>query len=195
MLEPEASDVAAWLEALRSAAADESFDAPWRLYRAGQTDAAVRERVLALLSSANDLASWRAAAIASLWGEVAAAPRLLRAIQERAGVIEDDSGDRGKGRRCEVPVWLISVSLLRAVGTPDCLPVLDELASDKNLLHNARTAIALCCEGIAVRHELSAEQSEAVLQILWRLIEEPAPNSLAPPQRALMATEFDPAGV
>ena len=189
------TDVTAWLQALESAPADESFDAPWHLYRAGQENPSIRSRVLELLESSNDLASWRAAAIAALWGEATAAPRLIRAVQERSEATQNADGDRDKTYRCEVPNWLIAVSLLRSVGTPDCLPILLELASEGGLLHNARTAIALCCEGIASRHELNESDYETVLEILWKLIEAPAPNSLAPPQRPLMQSDFSEARV
>jgi hypothetical protein len=183
------ADVATWLEELQTVAAQEAFSAPWNLYRAGEKSTIVREEVLALLSSTNDIASWRAAAIGALWGEAAVAPRLLHSIRERDGVIESNGG---VDWRSEVPLWLISISLLRSVGAPDCLPLLDDLAAEASLLHNARTAIALCCEGIASRHVLNDEQREAMLRILWRLIESPAPNSVAPPQRALTQTEFAP---
>ncbi len=188
-------EIAAWLDALQNAPADESFDAPWHLYRAGQNDKELHGLVLALLESDSNLASWRAAAIAALWGESAAEARLLRAVKERGDIVQNADGDRDKSYRCEVPNWLIAVSLLRSIGTPDCLSVLRELADDNGLLHNARTAIALCCEGIAARHELSEAQHEVVLQILWKLIEAPAPNSVAPPQRPLMQSEFSGARV
>ena len=188
------NDVAIWLEALHNAPAEEAFAAPWHLYRAGQNDNSVRERVLSLLNSDSDLTSWRAAAIATMWGETAAQNRLLRAIAER-GDVEKDTSNQGQPYRCEVPNWLIAVSLLRSVGAPDCLPVLSELADDEALLHNARTAIALCCEGIAARHELNEAQRETILQILWKLIENPAPNSMAPLQRPLMKSDFKGAAV
>jgi hypothetical protein len=185
------TNLTAWLEALENAPASESFDAPWHLYRAGKEDLQIRTRVLSLLESTNDLASWRAAAIAALWGESVAAPRLVKAIQERADATENTDGDHDKTYRCEVPNWLIAVSLLRLVGAPDSLAVLNHLADDAGLLHNARTAIALCCEGIASRHELSESDHETILEILWKLIESPAPNSLAPPQRPLMQSDFN----
>ncbi len=190
VLSHDENNVSLSLDALQNAPADESFEAPWHLYRAGQNDNAVRQRVLALLDSENVLASWRAAAIAALWGETAAQNRLLRAITERGGIVENSDGDRDKTYRCEVPNWLVAVSLLRSIGGPECLPVLSELADDQTLLHNARTAIALCCEGIATRHDLSEGERETILEILWKLIENPAPNSLAPPQRPLMKSDF-----
>lgn len=189
------NDVAEWLDALENAPSDASFDAPWHLYRAGQSNKTVRERVLELLQAENELSSWRAAAIAAMWGENLAQSRLLRAITEGGGIVENTDGDRDKTYRCEVPNWLVAVSLLRSIGDAHCLPVLEALADDQTLLHNARTAIALCCEGIASRHELSESEYEMVLDILWKIIEAPAPNSVAPPQRPVMQSEFEGARV
>lgn len=190
VLTHEESDIAGWLDELQNAPASQAFSAPWHLYRAGQQSPEVRERVLALLDSASGTASWRAAALLAMWDDGRAEPRLLRAIEERGSVVESEKNDKDDKYRCEVPQWLVAVSLLRRAGSPECLTALDTLADEPDLLHNARTAIALCCEAIAARYELDEAQREKILGILWKILEVPSPNSIAPPQRPLMQTEF-----
>jgi hypothetical protein len=104
--------------------------------------------------------------------------------------VKNEDGDAHKSYRSDVPQWIIALSLLRRVGSPACLESLSDLAGEPDLLHNARTAIALCCEGIAARHPLEEAQRQQILGILWKLIESPAPNSVAPPQRPLMQSDF-----
>ncbi len=182
---PASEDIAAWLDELRSA---EAGVAPWRLYRAGQDDEMVRERVLTLLDEADEIASWRASAIGAMWNESRAEARLLREIEKRHAPNETKFTERS------VPQWMMALSLLRRAGSPAALRLLDEVAGEANLVHNARTAIALAVEAIAARHALTSEEHQQVLEILWKLIEAPAPNAVAPMQRALTQTEFGGAG-
>ena len=178
-------EIEAWLDELGHA---EAGIAPWRLYRAGQDEKTVRERVLVLLGEADDVTSWRASAIAAMWNESRAETRLLREIENRHAPDETKFNERS------VPRWMMALSLLRRAGSPAALGLLDEVASEANLVHNARTAVALAVEAIAARHALTDEQHQQVLGILWKLIEAPSPNAIAPMQRALTQTEFGGSG-
>jgi uncharacterized protein (UPF0147 family) len=168
----------AWFESLESG--KEGLD-NWRIYRAALTDDNLRQRVLALLNAEDDLVAWRAAAIAAMLDEPSAETNLLGRINKRHEPIPEREVDSSPWNP---PYWFVSLSLLRRVISKQSLPVLQEIANEENLLHNIRTSVALCCEALANREQLSTEEIDTISTILTKLIEEPASNSIAPPQHA-----------
>lgn len=183
------ADIGAWLGELGQ---PEPGPALWHLYRAGDdTNPAVarrtlaREGVLSRLDDAAPLTAWHAAAIAAMWCDARAEAVLLRAIERRHEPDEATYDNR------TAPPWLAALSLLRRVGSAAAIPVLDSLASEPGLVHNARTAVALACEAIGT---LNPDQLQQVLVILGKLLASPAPNAVSPPQRMLIETYSPPAG-
>src|SRR5690606_37936995 len=113
------------------------------LYHLMKHEKEARPVVIPLISSGDKDSSWRAAAIAAMWNDPAAEPRLLQAVKDREiGTWPEEKTSPNSWNRV-VPWWITSIALLRRVGTPAILPVFQELAADKDLVHTARTSMAL----------------------------------------------------
>jgi len=187
------AQVEAWLAEMREG----SGLALWHLYRAGSAPqgAGVRESVLELLDDTDDNVSWWAASLLAMWHDARAEARLCREIERRDTTADDEAT---KEYRLYLPRWMIAISLLRRCGTKVCLPVLDDLASEPDLRHNARTAIALACEAVARRGFADGGWGEAeqrqIVEILWKLIEEPATDAVSRLQRKLTEPQPAPEG-
>jgi hypothetical protein len=158
----------------------------WSLFRAGK---AVRAPLLALLRSADDLVSWRAACVVAMWGDDRAEPRLVQAICRRE--MGDKSRELANPNQDSlfVPHWLIAISLLRRCGTAEWLPVLEELVQEPDLYFNARTAVALTCAGIVRRYPPSAAVRERWIAVLDALVATPAPGAVRQIQSKLPVEE------
>ncbi|MEX0777227.1 MAG: FAD-dependent oxidoreductase [Phycisphaeraceae bacterium] len=151
--------------------------------------------VLPLIQDADAGTSWRAAAVAAMWDEPAAEPRLLAAIRQREEGQWPDEPKEGRPEHNNrlVPWWIVSIALLRRCGTAAMLPVLAQTAADPQLLHNARTATALTLTSLAQRVKLTAEQKDLVATILARLLATPAPNAVGGMQRKASLASSPPA--
>jgi hypothetical protein len=168
-----------WKGQLRSAPAGRFL---WHLYRSR----AIAEPYLNTLVVSDDATeSWRAAAIGAMWCAAWAEPRLLRAIEQREGIVDKlDRGPEGAQALC-VPRWLAAISLLRRCGTNSCLPALEELAVQPRLAFNARTAIALTVGALARRNCAGGLQRDRWLCLLDRLLVTSAPGGVRQIQSAL----------
>jgi hypothetical protein len=139
--------------------------------------------------SADAGTSWRAAAIAAMWNDSAAEPRLLKAIKERELGWANDEKDSPDNNNRVTPWWIVSIALLRRCGTAAMLPVFAELADDPRLLHNARTTMALTLTALGMKAKLTAEQKDLVAKILLKLLSTEAPNAKGNPQRRPVAMD------
>lgn len=161
----------------------------WHLYHA---DPRPCGEVRACLAHQNPVVAFHAACILAMWGDVAAAPRLLQAIREReAGPGPDSPRVPGAHGECiDIPFWLQAVVMLRRCGTPACLPALEELAAEPGLPFNVRTCIATSLESLAFR----GNHTDAILRILGSLragLDDAV--SFLPPSRSLWRTLNDEA--
>jgi len=183
----------AWLAEMREG----SGLALWHLYRAGSGPhgAGLRQGVLEMLDDADDNVSWWAASLLAMWRDERAEARLCREIERRDTTADDETI---KTYRLYLPRWMIAITLLRRCGTSTCLPVLDALASGPDLGHNTRTAIALVCEAVARRGFGDGGWGEAeqrqIVEILWKLVEEPAIDAVARIFRKITEPQLAPEG-
>ncbi len=130
-------------------------------------------------------ASWRSAVVLAMLGDEAAAPRLVEAVREREmGFAPDDQRHPNRCPRL-APNWISALVFLRRCATPDVLEVLTNISEDDNLVHNARTAIALLCESLANRLDRDPATTGRVGQILHNLQRTQAPNAVGRPQRTV----------
>jgi FAD-dependent oxidoreductase family protein len=177
---PEAEMIEASFDALDRG---EASGLLWHLYRAREKVAAdVRKR----LDNPDDRVSWLAAGVSAIWGQPAAEPRLIRAIETREYGFESGKDDDGKdlpepmNHRRLVPNWMTAVGLLRVCGTSACLDALRGLAREEALSVDAREAIALTVERLAHRELVTGADAAPVLDAL--LAGEPV-GATALPQR------------
>jgi NADPH-dependent 2,4-dienoyl-CoA reductase/sulfur reductase-like enzyme len=160
------------------------------LYHLMKHEKQARPVVVPLLNDADKDTSWRAATIVAMWNDSAAEPRLLKAIKDReVGFQPDDKHFHPDLWNRMVPWWITSIALLRRCGTAAMLPVFQELAADKDLVHTARTSLALTLTALGMRAKLTPEQKDLVAKILLQLLSTEAPNTKGNPQRRPMAND------
>ncbi|MFA9478849.1 FAD-dependent oxidoreductase [Phycisphaerales bacterium AB-hyl4] len=165
----------------------------WYLYRSPER---ARSAVLEHLQSDNPHVSWLSAGIAAMWGDATAEPRLIRAITTREYGYDDftdrhltnlkpgvEQSARPEHHHRLVPNWLTAVSMLRACGTSACVPALLDLAGQPDLMLNVRTAIGLTFERLVQSGRVV--DTEAVKQVIERLLREPVPGSFVVPGRCI----------
>ena len=131
-------------------------------------------------------ASWRAAVVLAMLGDEAAEPRLIEAVRDReTGYAPDDPRHP---KRCQrlAPNWIAALVFLRRCATKNTLDILEKLAGDSELLHNARTATALLCAALADRLGDRRPNALRVLRMLDHLLATPAPNAVGHPQRTVI---------
>lgn len=158
----------------------------WHLFRdRNRHETAVRER----LSSGSERVSFYAAALLAMWGETAAEPRLITALERREdGPAPEEKPVVGAFAQCiDLPFWLQAALLLRRVGTAACLPALRSHAATPGLPLNARTILALTLERIAAR----TGPQEELLRALEALTASTPPDPVLPPSRSLWRTLHD----
>ncbi len=174
-------DEAAVKKGLADLAAGEVNESLWFLYRAGER---VQPQVREALGSDDAKVSWLAAGVCAMWGDNAAEPRLIRAIESREYGFDDVPEDRRpeKSRR-DVPNWMTAIALLRRCGTDACLPALDDIARQARLPLNARTTIGLTLERLA--KDLVVTDRTTVRGILDRLVAGEVPDTFVEPQRVV----------
>jgi hypothetical protein len=131
-------------------------------------------------------ASWRAAVVLAMLGDKSAEPRLLQAVREREVGFDPDDPRHPKHCQRLAPNWLSALVFLRRCSTQLTLKVLAELAVDKALVHNGRTACALLCARLAARIPRSTENGDVVQAILDSLQASRTPNSVGAPQRTIL---------
>jgi len=155
------------------------------MYLLSLTGPTAKPGLLALLD-ADATASWRACVILSTLGASEAEPRLLDAIRTReVGFSDDDPRHPSKCQRL-APNWIAALTFLRPCASLISLALLEDLACETGLVHNARTAIALLCAAIADRCQPAAEDCERIRKILHLLGSTPAPNAVGSPQRNIL---------
>lgn len=140
----------------------------WWLSRHPET---ARAEVHARLDSPEPMVSWLAAGVAAWWGDRAAEPRLLRAIDEREYGFGDGwswiPGGYNAPRADEpadpmrwmyvVPNWLAAIGLLRRCGTAACLPSLTGLLSQPRHGLNTVTTVATTLARLVTDRRLDTE--------------------------------------
>ncbi|MFC0531657.1 FAD-dependent oxidoreductase [Phytohabitans kaempferiae] len=165
--------------ALESLDRTEPGEPLWWLYR---HESLAHEAVLARLDDERPFVSWLAAGIAAMWGEPAAEPRLIAAI---------NSLEYGYGRGYEwtlrrpgsqparpipehwsavAPNWLCALALLRRCGTQASLTPIERLLDLPTHGINTLTTVALTLERLVTRHQVDDDESrKRVLALLDRL--------------------------
>src|SRR5690606_2700639 len=124
-----------------------------------------------LLDSNDPQQSWRAATIVAMWEDSRAEPRLIQAVRSREyGFDEAPEKERPESFNRAAPNWIVAVTLLRCCGTPACLDDLLALASDRSLVHGARTALALTLAALAMRLDLPSAQKTRIADALRMLL-------------------------
>ncbi len=178
-----AEDATRWLAVL----ADEKADflptgdrearwvshAMWLLYRHPHL---CRSEIQRLIHDRRSAISWRAAAVAAMWGEAIAEPRLCHAIKT-AEDGREEFGDTGRTASWHkaVPNWITAIALLRLCGTGLCFSVLAAVAEKPDTPLNVRTAVAITIGRIARRGLPAAERRKAAA-ILKQLAALPLPH-------------------
>lgn len=155
----------------------EPGEATWWLYR---HQSVVGEAVLDRLRAdvTHPMVSWLAAGVVAMWGDSAAEPRLVAAVESleygfggayprsswRDKTLEPRTWDKA------VPNWLCAVALLRRCGTEACLPALTRLAASP--VHGLDTVatVAITLEQLVRRGALSRETYSRVAGILDLLL-------------------------
>jgi hypothetical protein len=168
-----------WYESTKAAG-----PAMWRLYRAGPAE--VGREVLDLLSSDDDELVWRGTLILAGWGDSAAEPRLIRAIDSREEGREFERTVDAPWQRHNIkilPRWYVAAALLRMCGTARCLDSLAALSASDGLPLNGRTIVALTCERLAARGAVPAEATGRVGEILDCLLASDPPHVVGKPTR------------
>jgi len=176
-------DAKRWLDTLQDESADFTpvgdrdtkwvSHAMWLLYRHPHL---CRSEIMRLIEDGSLTISWRAAAVAAMWGEAKAEPRLCRAIETaedgREGLSEVER--TASWHRC-VPNWITAIALLRICGTNMCLAILAAVAEKSELPLNVRTAIAITIGRLAQRGLIVSDRQKA-RAILRRLEVQPLPH-------------------
>jgi len=165
------------------------------MYHLWRAEDAARGKILPLLASPDAGVSWRAAAIVAMWADPAAEDRLRLAIRTREYGFDPAEPQRPETSNRLVPNWLAAIVLLRRCGTPACLEDLYQVACDPALVHNARTAIAITCEKLALRHKLSPQEKDLLARMLHKLLAGDIPNAVGNPQRKPAVPETVPPAV
>jgi FAD dependent oxidoreductase len=160
----------------------------WWLY---QNEGLVRDAVLDRIcpdTGRAPMVGWLAACVGAMWGDAAAEPRLLDAIESREyGFGEGYFVDYVKGVRREplelskvVPNWLCSIALLRRCGTRACLRTLDDLLADHRVHGiDTLTTVAITLKRLAKRGQVSTEADRArVTAMLDRIPTIPAAGTV-----------------
>ncbi len=152
----------------------------WQMFH----DDVVRLRVMRRLGAAQPRVSFYAAAVAAMWGEVAAEPRLLEALAAReAGPPPEEHAVRGAWGQCiDYPFWLLAVLLLRRCGGEACVPALHRLAGEPGLPLNVLTVLGCTLERLCARLGSRPLLVDSLDRLLVAARRTP---SLLPPSRSL----------
>lgn len=182
LLHSSPEDHVAWLASLET---EKCGLDPFKLYRAGLSNSAVRSAVVERMDSTHQTVAWRSTAIAAMWGEAAAEAVLLKTIEGR-----HTAEDATESTNRTAPRWLTSLVMLRPVITLAALPVLAELAAEANVPHSVRVALAQCVAALAARADLTGPDKDLAVATLELLLATPAPNSVVAIQRPGLQMEF-----
>jgi hypothetical protein len=159
----------------------------WYLYRAGPELAG--PLVAPLIHSPDPDVSFNAAAILAMWADPRAQARLIQAVQTKEyGFASLPEAQRPERSSTVVPRWLSAIALLRICADAQCLPALQQVASDPALVLNARTSIAITCRHIAQRVSLSPAHRNLIADITDDLLASQPPVEAGPPRRVMFNT-------
>jgi hypothetical protein len=168
----------------------------WWLYRHPQQ---MRQAVLEQLENPNAQTSWFAACVAAMWGEAAAEPRLIQAINTLEYGYGDwpepepaPAGSVAAGKAAQpsagpmhnqrlAPHWLTAAGLLRRCGSAACLPALAALIDRPTHANNTLTTVSLTLERLA--SSLGTDHAYLVRPMLDRMTTITRVGTQAYPQR------------
>ncbi|MGC4153952.1 MAG: FAD-dependent oxidoreductase, partial [Propionicimonas sp.] len=159
--DPAPPELATVLDALDAGMPDASL---WWAMRHPES---CRSQVLARTGpDSGEMTSWLAATISAMWGEPAAEPRLVAAIERlessppRRRRRAQEGSEAGPGESARTaPRWLTAVVLLRRCGTATCIPALAALASRPTHSVDALGAIARTIARLASRLAAPADRA------------------------------------
>ncbi len=183
-------------EALATLDRGEPGQAIWWLYR---HEPLVRDEVARRVTAKAPMVSWLAASVLAMWGDPAAEPRLLQAIESREygygeGYEWDPVGHNKAWDGTEpfkfnrlAPNWLCALALLRRCGTAACLAAIEDLIDRPVHCVNTLTSAALTLERLVRRGVIANGQLRQVAAMLDRMLGVQLAGRVDVPQRGIGA--------